>query len=71
MEKLSEYQKGQRYLKALKGALDSNMKNTFKNLIKEKLRKYYIYIYRGDDFSFGKFVRLLTAGIEQFKLGVK
>jgi hypothetical protein len=71
MEKLSEYQKGQRYIKALKGALDGNMKNTFKNLIKEKTRKYFISVFRGDDFSFGKFIRLLTAGIEQFKLGVK
>jgi hypothetical protein len=69
MEKLSEYQKGQRYIKALKGALDSNMKNTFKSLIKEKTRKYYIYVFRGDDFSFGKFIRLLTAGINKFNLG--
>ena len=71
MKKLSEYQKGQRYLRALKGALDSNMKNTFKSLIKEKTRKYFISIFRGDDFSFNKMFRLMTAGIKQFKLGVK
>ena len=68
MEKLSEYQKGQRYIRALKGALDSNMENTFKSLIKEKTRKYFIYVFRGDDFSFNKFFELLIEGGKQFKL---
>jgi len=71
MKKLSEFQKGQRYLKALKGALDSNMEKTFKSLIKEKIRGYYIHVFRGDDFSFNKMFRLMMAGIKQFKLGVK
>ena len=71
MEKLSEYQKGQRYIKALKGALDSNMEKTFKSLIKEKTRKYFVHVFRGDDISFNRFFRSLMKGIEQFKLGVK
>ena len=71
MTKITEYQKGQRYLKALKGALDSNMKKSFLCLIQKKTREYYIYVFRDDDFSFSKLIRLMAAGIKQFKLGVK
>lgn len=71
MKKLSKYQKGQRYIKALQGAFNGNMKKTFISLLQEKTRKYYIHIFRGDDYSFNKFFRIMSAGIEKFNLGTK
>ena len=69
MKKLSEFQKGQRYIKALKCALDGNMEKTFLKLIQEKTKNYFIHVFRGDDFSFNKFFRLMIAGINKFNLG--